>query len=106
MSQARRRGSDGGRRWCARGGDAGRVMVVRTLIILLMMMIRHVHRPGGVRPDVHAVVMMMPGRRRVGVRMMRRAEVGVALMQLLVHLHFGRLGILGAWRGAGRVSRQ
>lgn len=105
MSQARRRGSDGGRRWCAGGGHARGVMIMRALIILLMMMIRHVHRPGGVRAGVHTVVMMVPGRRRMRVRMMGRAKVGVALMQLLVHLHLGRFGILGAGRGAGRVSR-
>lgn len=104
MSQARRRGSDG-RRWCARGGHTRGVMIMRTLIVLLMMMIRHVHRPGGVGAGVHAVVVVMPGWRRVRVRMMRRAEV-VALVQLLVHLHLGRLGVLSAGRGAGRVSRQ
>lgn len=106
MSQARRRGSDSGRWRSARGGHARRVMIKWTLIVLLMMMIRHVHWPGGIRASVHAVVMMVAGRRRVRVRMMRRAEVGVALMQLLVHLHLGRLGVLGTWRGAGRVARQ
>lgn len=105
MSQARRRGGDGGRRGCARGGDARRVMIERALVVLLMMMIRHVHRPGGVGARVHAVVMMVAGRRRVRVRMMRRAEVGVALVQLLVHLHLGRFGVLGAGRGASRVAR-
>jgi len=106
MSQARRRAGDGGRRGRARGGDAGRVMVERALVILLMMMIRHVHRPGGVGAGVHAVVVMVSGWRRVRVRVVRRAEVGVALMQLLVHLHLGRLGVLGAGRGAGGVARQ
>lgn len=105
MSQARRRGCDGGRR-CARGGHACGVMIMRTLIILLMMMIRHVHRPGGVRAGVHAVVMMVSGRRRVRVRMMGRAEVGVALVQLFVHLHLGWLGILGAGWGTSGISRQ
>lgn len=81
-------------------------MIKRALIVLLMMMIRHMHRPGGIRARVHAVVMMVAGRRRVRVRMVRRAEVGVALVQLLVHLHLGRLGVLGAGRGAGRVARQ
>lgn len=71
-----------------------------------MMMIRHVHWPGGVCADVHTVVMMMAGRRRVRVRMMRRAEVSVALVQLLVHLHLGRLGVLSTGRSARRIARQ
>lgn len=104
MSQARRRGSDRGRRRSARGSHAGAV-IERALIILLVMMIRHVHRSGGVRTGVHTVVMMMvTGRRRVRVRMMRRAKVGVTLMQL-VHLHFGRLGVLGTRRRASGVAR-
>jgi len=106
MSQARRRAGNGGRWWCARGGDTGRVMVERALIVLLMMMIRHVHRPGGIGAGVHAIMMMVSGWRGVRVRMMRRAKVGVALMQLLVHLHLWGFGVLGAGRGASGVARQ
>lgn len=101
VSQARRRGSDGWRRRRATAGHAGRVMVEWTLVVLLVMVVGHVVHGSGVRARVHSIVMMMAGRRRVRVRMMRRAEVRVTLMQL-VHLHLGRLGVLGARGRAGR----
>lgn len=101
VSQARRRGSDGWRRRCATAGDAGRVVVERTLVILLVMVVSHIVHGSGVRARVHSVVMMMAGRRRVRVRVMRRAEVRITLVQL-VHLHLGRLGVLGAGGRAGR----
>ena len=62
---------DGGRRWRTAAGHAGRVMVQRALVILLVMMVGHVvHRPGGVRARVHAVVMVMAGWRGMRVGMM------------------------------------
>ena len=107
VSQARSRGGDGGRRGRAATSHAGRVMVQRTLIILLVMMIGHVvHGTSRVRARVHAVVMMMSRWRGMRVRMMRRAEIGVALMQLLVHFHLRWLDVLRAWRCARRRARQ
>ena len=98
VSQARSRGGDGGRRRRAAASHAGRVMIQRTLVILLMMMVRHVvHWTSGVRARVHTVVMVVTRWRGVRVWMMRRAKVGVALVQLLVHLHLGRFDVLGAW---------
>lgn len=106
VSQSWRGANDRRRRRSATARDAGRVMVERALIVLLMMMVGHVvHGPGGVRAGVHPVVMMMAGRRGMGVRMMRRAEVRVALMELLVHLHLRWFGVLSAGRGASRGAR-
>lgn len=106
VSQSRSGGGDGGRRGRATAGHAGRVMVQRALVVLLVMVVGHVvHGSAGVRARVHAVVMVMP-RRRVRVRMVRGAEVRVALVQLLVHLHLRRLGVLGARRSARRRAWQ
>lgn len=107
MSQARCRCGDGGRRGRAATRHAGRVMVQRALVILLVVVVGHVvHRGGRVRGRVHPVVMVVARGRRVGVRVVRRAEVGVALVQLLVHLHLGRLDVLGAGRGGRRRAGQ
>lgn len=101
MSQAGRSGSDGRRGWRATAGHTGRVMVERALIILLVMVVGHVVHGSGIRARMHSVVMMVTRGRGVRVRMMRRAEVCVTLMQL-VHLHLGRLGVLGTRGCAGR----